>query len=130
MSNPDRRHAIGVARGVVAELGSDTDRAVIAAALLHDSGKVVSAYRTPARVAATLIWAVVADERAVTWLERGRPLRRLAQYRLHPELGAALLTEAGSDPLTIGWTADHHRLPPAWRIDAEIGSVLKACDGD
>ncbi len=130
LSNPDRRHAVGVARAVVAELGPDTDRAVVAAALLHDCGKVISGYRTPARVAATLVWAVADHGRATDWLERGRPWRRLAHYRLHPELGAELLAEAGSDPLTVGWAADHHRPPDAWRVDARIGSVLSACDGD
>ena len=38
LSNPDRRHLVGVARGAVERLG-DPDRPVVAAALLHDVGK-------------------------------------------------------------------------------------------
>ncbi len=135
MSNPDRRHAVGVARDVVAELGDEVaDRAVVAAALLHDVGKVVSGYRTPARVVATLVWAAVpADRRSSTalgWAGRGRPWRRMGEYRRHPELGEALLIDAGADPVTSSWAGDHHRSADRWRVAPAIGAVLKACDDD
>lgn len=130
MSNPDRRHAIDVARAVVDTLGPHTDRAVVAAALMHDVGKVVSDYRTPARVVATLVWAVVPRQRAHRWRSRRPPFRRLAEYRLHPELGEELLLAAGADPITAGWAGDHHRPADAWRVDRSIGQVLKDCDDD
>ena len=76
MSNPDRRHAVGVAQLVAARLGPDAVRPVLAAALLHDVGKVVSGLRTPARVAATLVWAVLPSERAVAWCGSPRQLLR------------------------------------------------------
>ncbi len=129
MNNPDRRHAIEVARLVEAEL-SDASDAVMAAALLHDVGKVVCGYRTPARVVATLVWAVVPDERATQWMDRGAPFARLGQYRRHPQLGEHLLADAGADPLTSAWAGDHHRDRAAWRVDVEIGDVLKRCDDD
>lgn len=129
MNNPDRRHAVEVARLVNAEL-AEADDAVMAAALLHDVGKVVCGYRTPARVVATLVWAVVPDERADEWMQRGRPFARLGQYRRHPQLGEQLLVDAGADPLTSSWAGDHHRDPSVWRVAADIGSVLKACDDD
>lgn len=131
MSNPDRRHAAGVARAVAADLGTDADRPVIAAAVLHDSGKVVSGLRTPARVAATLLWATLDDEVAMRWADRPRGWkRRLGQYRLHPSLGAELLAEAGSDPLTVAWTREHHLPAEEWTVPLAVASVLKACDDD
>ncbi len=149
MSNPDRRHAVSVARAVALTLDSGESDAgesgirefetverggsappVIAAALMHDSGKVISNYRTPMRVVATLVWSAVDHSRAYQWLERGRPFRRLAQYRLHPELGGDLLAAAGADEMTVHWAADHHRPPSDWRIPLELGMVLKSCDGD
>ncbi len=130
MSNPDRRHAIQVARDVDQALGDAAITPVVAAALLHDSGKVISNYRTPMRVVATVVWSVVDPSKAKHWLDAAPPRRRLAQYRLHPELGAELLAEAGADQLTVWWAADHHQPPDRWRVDAQIGAVLKACDGD
>ncbi|MGF1599295.1 MAG: HD domain-containing protein [Acidimicrobiales bacterium] len=132
MSNPDRRHAVTVGRAVEAELGPDADRPVVAAALLHDVGKVVAGFRTPARVVATVVWAVVDDDRrADRWVDATwPPLRRLAQYRRHPELGAELLAAAGADPLTVAWAAEHHRPADRWTVPPRVGAVLKACDDD
>ena len=132
LSNPDRRHAVGVARGVVARLGADTDRSVVAAALLHDIGKVVSGLGTFRRVGATLTWSVIDSRRASEWASREDTMvrRRLGQYRLHPELGAQMLAAAGSAPLTVAWAAEHHAPPDSWTIPLGIGLVLKACDDD
>ena len=131
MSNPDRRHAVGVGRAVAAELDDDATRPIVAAALLHDSGKVVSGLRTPARVAATVLWAVVDDDNADRWIDNGGPVRRrFGQYRRHPAIGAELLAEAGADPLTVAWAREHHRPPDTWTVPANIAKVLKACDDD
>ena len=138
MSNPDRRHAVGVAKRVECELGGAATDPVLAAALLHDVGKIVSGLRTPARVGATLVWSVLPSSRAALWLtdERVRPRRlarwrlRLGQYHLHPQLGEGVLEAAGADPLTSGWAGDHHRTIDEWRVDQRIGRVLKACDDD
>ena len=135
MNNPDRRHAIEVARAVVAKLG-EPERPVVAAALLHDVGKVVSGYRTPARVVATMVWAVADDSLADQWLDQSAPrkrlvsLKKLAQYRRHPELGEQLLIDAGADRLTSSWAGDHHRPQVRWRVTPDIAAVLKACDDD
>lgn len=131
MSNPDRRHAVAVARAVVETLGEASDRPVVAAALLHDSGKVVSGLGTFARVGATLFWAVADADRARTWAEGPPGIRRqLGRYRRHPELGRDLLIEAGSDPLTAAWAAEHHRSPDHWTVTTDIATVLKSCDDD
>ncbi len=137
MNNPDRRHAIAVARAVVEEfsaVGSEhgDDRRVLAAALLHDSGKILSGMRTPSRVFATVFWAVADDTLADRWLADavGGPRQKLAEYRRHPELGGEMLKVAGSDPLTYGWAADHHRPQEKWSVPTDIGTVLKDCDDD
>lgn len=129
MSNPDQRHSIAVARDVAAEL-PEAARPVMAAALMHDVGKVQSGFRTPARVAATLFWAVADDGTADRWLTVAGPRRRLAEYRRHPEIGEQLLLAAGADSLTAGWAADHHKPAEKWRIEPALGDVLKRCDDD
>lgn len=131
MNNPDRRHAVEVARAVEAELGPKAERPVLAAALLHDSGKIESGFRTPARVFATLVWLVVDTANADRWRREASGLKhRLALYRLHPEIGAEFLNDAGSDPLTVAWAREHHRPADEWTVPAELASVLKACDDD
>lgn len=135
MNNPDRRHAIEVARAVDSRrhqwARSADVREVIAAALLHDCGKVVSRFRTPARVLATVVWLVVDDETSDRWLSDGSGLRlRLAQYRHHPSIGAELLRAAGSAPLTHRWAEEHHLPTQAWSVPTPVGDVLKACDDD
>lgn len=140
MSNPDRRHAVGVARAVVegwpeiagGRAEPTPPRDVVAAALLHDVGKVDAGLRTPARVVATLVWAVVDDDVAERWLTAGPndPRSRLARYRRHPEIGGRLLADAGAAPLTVSWAEQHHRSPVTWTVDPDVGQLLKACDDD
>ena len=136
MNNPDRRHAVEVARAVVADprlqsTGS-VERPVVAAALLHDSGKVLCRFRTPSRVFATVVWSVASDDVADRWLtehERGYRFR-LAQYRHHPRLGADLLRSGGADPMTANWAAEHHLPERDWTVPMYIARVLKDCDDD
>lgn len=116
MSGADQRHAVGVARRV-SRAGLGDRHEVLAAALLHDSGKVVSAVGTFGRVAATLL----GPERA-----RGR----LAEYLRHDVLGADLLDRARSHPLTVAWAREHHLPPKRWTVPREVGDVLKAADDD
>lgn len=138
MSAPDQRHALHVAREV-ATREPGASRAVMAAAVLHDVGKVVSGYGTLRRVGATVAWALIPGAArgrlAHRWgagegLGRARSVRRLARYRLHPELGAELLRNAGADELTASWAAQHHSPEERWSIDPAIGRMLKACDND
>lgn len=121
MPAADRRHATGVARTVAADLGPDATRPVLAAALLHDSGKVVSGYGTFARVLATLVGLV-----------RGRdaPAGRMGDYLRHSDHGARLLADAGSDPLTIAWTREHHLPPDRWTLEPRLTRALSAADDD
>jgi hypothetical protein len=120
MSGADRRHALGVARRVADALGPAGSRAVMAAALLHDVGKVESGLGTFGRVAATL----------APTTGRFAEGPRVAAYRAHDRLGADLLAAAGSDPLTVRWARQHHLPPEQWSVPAALAMALKAADDD
>ena len=130
MSDPDRRHAAAVARNVERTLGHEATRPVLAAALLHDVGKVESGLRTYGRVIATLCGLMVGREQAKMWMRSRGFTRRVGMYLLHPDLGGDLLGMAGSDPLTEAWTREHHRPPDQWTINPAVARVLKDCDDD
>lgn len=84
MTDVDRRHSVAVARRFVAS--GERSRAEVAAALLHDVGKVDSDLGTWMRVVATIVGP------------RGPRLRR---YHDHEGIGVELAARAGSDPATL-----------------------------
>jgi hypothetical protein len=130
MSNPDRRHAIGVALEVERSLGHEATRPIIAAALLHDVGKIESRLRTYGRVVATLSAAVAGRDAARQWRKSRGFVRRVGLYVLHPELGGDLLAMAGSDPLTVAWAREHHLPADSWTIASHVADALKSADND
>lgn len=85
MANPDRRHAITVARRF-GELRPGAARPEVAAALLHDVGKVDAGLGTMMRVVATLV---------------GPRTERFRRYHDHETIGARMVAAAGSDELTV-----------------------------
>ena len=94
LSGPDRRHAVGVARQVDGCLGEEADRPVLAAALLHDVGKLAAGLGTYGRVVATLSGAAAGRETAEAWSSTFGFTRRVGLYLCHPQLGADMLTLA------------------------------------
>lgn len=114
MSGPDRRHAVGVAKVVAA---ADAQRPLVAAALLHDVGKIDAGLGTFGRVVATV-------------LDRREGDGRFARYRRHDAIGAALLEAAGSDPLVVAWAAEHHTPAERWSVPHAAGELLKRADDD
>jgi hypothetical protein len=130
MSRADRRHAAGVARRGSAALGDRATTEVVAAALLHDCGKVVSGLGTPARVVATVAAAAWGREQAEVWADGRGVQRRIGLYLRHPQLGADLLEAAGSHPLTVAWAGEHHLPEVRWTVPEEVGRALKAADDD
>jgi hypothetical protein len=130
MARADRRHAAGVARRVEADLGPAASRPVLAAALLHDVGKTVSGLGTFRRVGATLIAATKGTREVATWASRAGWRRRVGQYVDHPTIGSSLLEAAESDPLTIAWTAEHHRPASSWTVPPDLGRALHDADDD
>lgn len=123
----DRKHAAGVAREVDRRL-DDATPAVLAAALLHDVGKVESGLGTFGRVVATVMAAVVGRTRAAAWTTGWRG--RIGSYLRHPEIGAALLEAHGADPLTVRWAGEHHRPAERWTVPRPVADVLHVADDD
>lgn len=95
MSNADRRHGVAVARRVLAAIGPQVTRPVLAAALLHDVGKTTAGLGTFGRVVATLVITAAGRRRVETWNKGFR--RCIALYSRHAEIGADLLAVAESD---------------------------------
>lgn len=124
MDNADRRHAVGVARRVETDLGSAASRPVLAAALLHDVGKLDSGLGTFARAGATIWAGAIGRERA------SAGANRVARYLRHDQIGAGLLLAACADPLTIAWAREHHLDPSRWTLAHELASALKNADDD
>jgi hypothetical protein len=130
MSRADRRHAVGVARRVEGALGADANAPVLAAALLHDVGKVSAGLGTYGRVVATIAGAAAGRTMAEAWTEGRGFTRRVGLYLRHPEVGADMLALAGSDPLTVTWTREHHLPADKWTLPRRLADALKAADDD
>lgn len=130
MSRVDRRHAAGVGRRTVAMLGPDTPREVVAAALLHDVGKLDSALGTYGRVVATLCGRIAGQDMAEVWSSHRGFTRRVGLYLRHDALGADRLILAGSDAVSVAWAREHHLPEERWTVPAEVGRALKRADGD
>ena len=136
MSGPDRRHGLAVARRAIKALegdGAPVPREVVAAALLHDVGKVEAHLGTFARVGVTLAAMVAGRQRLVGdgGAQHGDGLRqRVALYLAHDQVGARLLRQAGSHELTAGWAEQHHLPKQACTFDARLAHALKVADGD
>jgi hypothetical protein len=128
LSGPDRRHAVGVARRVVR--AGQTDRPVVAAALLHDIGKVVAGLGTYGRVIATAAGLAAGPQMAESWSQRRGFTRRAGLYLRHDELGAEMLAVAGSDPLTVTWAREHHLPAERWTLPQELARILKDADDE
>ncbi|MEX2292271.1 MAG: hypothetical protein WD691_00670 [Acidimicrobiales bacterium] len=119
-----------MAREVERALGHGASRPVLAAALLHDVGKLEAGLRTYGRVVATVCGKVAGPETAHTWRKQRGFTRRVGLYLLHPDIGADMLALAGSDPLTVAWTREHHLRSDAWTLPADLAEALKAADND
>lgn len=125
---PDRRHTAKVAREVERRLGDEATPPVLAAALLHDIGKIDADLGTWGRVVATLSAKVAGRDTARLWIRSTGFTRRVGLYLHHPEIGADMLEMAESDPLTVAWAAEHHKPEDEWTIPLPIARVL--CDVD
>jgi hypothetical protein len=130
MSAADRRHAVGVARRTGRELGPRATRPVLAAALLHDVGKVSAGFGPVRRSVATVAAMASGHEAASRWRERPGVVGRAGRYLCHDEIGSGMLDLAGSDGLTVAWAREHHLPPDRWTVPADIAAALKLADDD
>lgn len=128
MKAADQRHVLAVARRVESALGAEADRPTLAAALLHDVGKLASHLGTYGRAIATLSIKVAGADTAVAWVETGGFTRRVGLYAQHEELGAEMLTLAGSEPLTVALVREHSFAPEERTTPAAPADALRAAD--
>jgi len=128
MSTPDQRHACAVARRVLNALGEEATRPVIAAALLHDIGKVDADIGTFLRVIATFVGTGSSRQQIDSWATEDGWLGRAGRYLRHNEIGADMLREAGSDPITVAWAREHELKHTEWTLPEKISDALWRAD--
>jgi hypothetical protein len=135
LSLADRRESIAVARRTEAALaGTDhaDDTRWLAAAHLHDVGKLDARFGPVRRAVATLLAGVLGPRRVERWVDRSGFPRRCALYVLHDQLGADRVTIAGGRREAAVWAAAHHR-PARWPetgIPTAVAVALAAADGE
>lgn len=106
MDARDREHAVRVAQRLIT-LKPDARPILIRAALLHDCGKQVRAYRWRERVWAGL--QVIPELDFDTAMRKKIPLTALEVRALHPQLGAMLVRTANGDPRVAEIIERHHK---------------------
>jgi len=135
LPNHDRRHSIGVAHRVertLADTAYAGDPRWLAAALLHDVGKLDARLGVFGRVGATLAGAAAGHDMAPVWSEKRGITRRVGLYLRHPELGADHIRVAGGSDVAARWAAAHHERD-AWAatgIPAPVVAALHDADDD
>jgi hypothetical protein len=129
LSRADRRESIAVARRTeVALVGTDydADPRWIAAALLHDVGKLDARFGPIRRSLATVITGVVGRQTVEGWVDKSGFVRRCALYTFHDQLGGDRLRMAGGRSEAVLWAEAHHR-PAIW--DTTV-MALATADGE
>lgn len=131
----DRRHTLGVARRVERALAERTEPRWLAAALLHDIGKLEASLGITGRVLATLTMGMVGRARVCAWSDRSGWRGRFGRYADHGEIGATMIESAGGRAEAARWAAVHHRIKRAdpgigFDLPREVVLVLRDSDRD
>ena len=135
MPGHDRRHSVGVARRVRAGLAGTADaedERWLAAALMHDVGKLESGLGVFGRVAATVTRGTLGRERTDPWIARRGLRGRFGRYLRHAELGEARIRAAGGAEPVARWAGAHHDTS-RWTqtgIPGAVMALLDAADDD
>lgn len=129
----DRRYSIRVAKDVRARLAG-TDHADqtrwLAAALLHDVGKLDAGLGVVGRSVATVMGAAAGSARVDRWASGAGFRRRVGWYLRHDERGAARIRAAGGRDDAARWALVHHQRD-RWRasgVPTEVAEALEAAD--
>ena len=131
----DRRESIGVARRTDAALAGTQyagDDRWLAAALLHDIGKLDARFGPVRRALATLAAMALGPRVVEGWVDKSGFVRRCALYVFHDQLGADRLRMAGGRPEAVHWAEAHHR-PALWDdtgLPTEVVIALADADGE
>lgn len=135
LSLADRRESIAVARRTEAALvGSDYDGDPrwIAAALLHDVGKLDARFGPVRRALATTLALLLGRTTVEGWVDKSGFVRRCALYTFHDQLGGDRLRMAGGRKEPALWADAHHR-PAIWDatgLPSAVVVALAAADGE
>ena len=124
----DRRHSYQVAKRAEKFFGDDATPVVIAAAALHDIGKIEVKAGVFLRVLATLASTTGSEAQVYSWSQEPGWLGRAGRYLRSHELAEEHLVAAGSDPLVVAWAREHELAPSRWTIPREVGAILKRAD--
>jgi hypothetical protein len=130
MPGPDRRHSAAVARRVERALGDAATRPVLAAALLHDVGKLDAGLGVFGRSVATVMGAAARPRRVDRWAQTSGFRRRVAWYLHHDERGADRIRAAGGRDVAARWARAHHQRDrwPASGVPIPVAEALEAAD--
>jgi HD domain len=133
LPNHDRRYSIRVAKNVEARLvGSEYagQSCWLAAALLHDVGKLDAGLGVVGRSVATVVGAAAGGARLDRWTSVSGFRRRVAWYRQHDERGAERIRAAGGRGEPARWALVHHHRDrwPESGVPLEVAQVLEAAD--
>ena len=135
LSRADRRESIAVAHRTGMALSGteyDGDPRWIAAALLHDVGKLDARFGPVRRALATTAAAVCGPGMVESWIDKSGFVRRCALYVFHDQLGGERLRMAGCRREASLWAEAHHR-PAIWGatgIPAAVVVALAEADGE
>ena len=135
LSRADRRESIGVARRTETTLAGTAyggDDRWLAAALLHDIGKLDARFGPVRRAVATTAAVVLGPRVVEGWVDKSGFVRRCALYVFHDQLGADRVRIAGGRPEAALWAEAHHR-PAIWSqtgLPTDVVIALAEADGE
>jgi hypothetical protein len=133
LPNHDRRYSIRVAKDVQARLAG-TEHAGesrwLAAALLHDAGKLDAGLGVFGRSVATVMGAAAGTARVDRWASMPGFRGQVGRYLRHDERGAARIHAAGGRDEPARWALAHHHRDrwPASGVPAPVAEALDAAD--
>jgi hypothetical protein len=133
LPNHDRRYSIRVAKNVEARLvGTEYagQSRWLAAALLHDVGKLDAGLGVVGRSVATVMGAAAGSVRVDRWTSASGFRRRVACYRQHDERGAERIRAAGGRDEAVRWALVHHHRDrwPESGVPLPVAEALEAAD--
>jgi hypothetical protein len=134
MRRADKVESIGVARRADDELAGGDERRgeYLAAALLHDIGKLDADFGPYRRAIATLAGAIAGRSTVEAWRQQRGFVRRCALYLDHAALGAQRVRVAGGRECVAEWADAHHDAArwPTPGIPLDVCRTLARADGE
>jgi hypothetical protein len=133
LPNHDRRYSIRVAKRAEARLAGTQyagESSWLAAALLHDVGKLDAGLGVFGRSVATVMGATVGTARVDRWATMVGFRGRVGRYLRHDERGAERIRAAGGSDEAARWALAHHRRDrwPASGVPAPVAEALDSAD--